>query len=150
MKKRILMCVSTVAIVGIIAIIVVLNGHTTMMQQIEKNLGSSTKWKIISIEKMESDKNPIVHDTDSQALIYKDLINEIKKTKMKRERRELGMEIKKPLYTMTVSSDNDHITFTVNDEGEIHLNQTDITYVILNENSKLYDVLKQNFGLKNE
>ena len=49
---------------------------------------------------------------------------------------------------MTVSSDNDYITFTVNNEGEIHLNQTDITYIILNENSKLYDVLKQNFGLK--
>ena len=67
---------------------------------------------------------------------------------MKRKRRELGMEIKKPLYTMTVSSDNDYITFTVNNEGEIHLNQTDITYIILNENSKLYDVLKQNFGLR--
>lgn len=97
---------------------------------------------------MESDENPIVHDTDLQTVIYKNLIDEIKKTKMKRKRRELGMEIKKPLYTMTVSSDNDYITFTVNNEGEIHLNQTDITYIILNENSKLYDVLKQNFGLK--
>ena len=148
MKKRILMCISTVVVVGIIAIIIVLNGHTTLVRQIDKNLGSSTKWKIISFEKMESDENPIVHDTDLQTVIYKNLIDEIKKTKMKRKRRELGMEIKKPLYTMTVSSDNDYITFTVNNEGEIHLNQTDITYIILNENSKLYDVLKQNFGLK--
>ena len=69
MKKRILMCISTVVVVGIIAIIIVLNGHTTMMKQIDKNLGSSTKWKIISIEKMESDKNPIVHDTDSQTVM---------------------------------------------------------------------------------
>ena len=134
MKKRILMCISTVVVVGIIAIIIVLNGHTTLVRQIDKNLGSSTKWKIISVEKMESDENPIVHDTDLQTVIYKNLIDEIKK--------------KKPLYTMTVSSDNDYITFTVNNEGEIHLNQTDITYIILNENSKLYDVLKQNFGLK--
>ena len=148
MKKRILMCISTVVVVGIIAIIIVLNGHTTLVRQIDKNLGSSTKWKIISVEKMERDGNPIVHDTDLQTVIYKNLIDEIKKTKMKRKRRELGMEIKKPLYTMTVSSDNDYITFTVNNEGEIHLNQTDITYIILNENSKLYDVLKQNFGLK--
>ena len=148
MKKRILMCISTVVVVGIIAIIIVLNGHTTLVRQIDKNLGSSTKWKIISVEKMESDENPIVHDTDLQTVIYKNLIDEIKKTKMKRKRRELGMEIKKPLYTITVSSDNDYITFTVNNEGEIHLNQTDITYIILNENSKLYDVLKQNFGLK--
>ena len=148
MKKRILMCISTVVVVGIIAIIIVLNGHTTLVRQIDKNLGASTKWKIISVEKMESDENPIVHDTDLQTVIYKNLIDEIKKTKMKRKRRELGMEIKKPLYTMTVSSDNDYITFTVNNEGEIHLNQTDITYIILNENSKLYDVLKQNFGLK--
>ena len=148
MKKRILMCISTVVVVGIIAIIIVLNGHTTLVRQIDKNLGSSTKCKIISVEKMESDENPIVHDTDLQTVIYKNLIDEIKKTKMKRKRRELGMEIKKPLYTMTVSSDNDYITFTVNNEGEIHLNQTDITYIILNENSKLYDVLKQNFGLK--
>lgn len=148
MKKRILMCISTVVVVGIIAIIIVLNGHTTLVRQIDKNLGSSTKWKNISVEKMESDENPIVHDTDLQTVIYKNLIDEIKKTKMKRKRRELGMEIKKPLYTMTVSSDNDYITFTVNNEGEIHLNQTDITYIILNENSKLYDVLKQNFGLK--
>ena len=148
MKKRILMCISTVVVVGIIAIIIVLNGHTTLVRQIDKNLGSSIKWKIISVEKMESDENPIVHDTDLQTVIYKNLIDEIKKTKMKRKRRELGMEIKKPLYTMTVSSDNDYITFTVNNEGEIHLNQTDITYIILNENSKLYDVLKQNFGLK--
>ena len=148
MKKRILMCISTVVVVGIIAIIIVLNGHTTLVRQIGKNLGSSTKWKTISVEKMESDENPIVHDTDLQTVIYKNLIDEIKKTKMKRKRRELGMEIKKPLYTMTVSSDNDYITFTVNNEGEIHLNQTDITYIILNENSKLYDVLKQNFGLK--
>ena len=148
MKKRILMCISTVVVVGIIAIIIVLNGHTTLVRQIDKNLGSSTKWKIISVEKMERDEKPIVHDTDLQTVIYKNLIDEIKKTKMKRKRRELGMEIKKPLYTMTVSSDNDYITFTVNNEGEIHLNQTDITYIILNENSKLYDVLKQNFGLK--
>ena len=132
MKKRILMCISTVVVVGIIAIIIVLNGHTTLVRQIDKNLGSSTKWKIISVEKMESDENPIVHDTYLQTVIYKNLIDEIKKTKMKRKRRELGMEIKKPLYTMTVSSDNDYITFTVNNEGEIHLNQTDITYIILN------------------
>ena len=79
------------------------------------------KMEIISVEKMESDENPIVHDTDLQTVIYKNLIDEIKKTKMKRKRRELGMEIKKPLYTMTVSSDNDYITFTVNNEGEIQL-----------------------------
>ena len=52
MKKRILMCISTVVVVGIIAIIIVLNGHTTLVRQIDKNLGSSTKWKIISVEKM--------------------------------------------------------------------------------------------------
>lgn len=94
MKKRILMCISTVVVVGIIAIIIVLNGHTTLVRQIDKNLDSSTKWKIISVEKMESDENPIVHDTDLQTVIYKNLIDEIKKTKMKRKRRELGMEIK--------------------------------------------------------
>lgn len=111
MKKRILMCISTVVVVGIIAIIIVLNGHTTLVRQIDKNLGSSTKWKIISVEKMESDENQLYMTSDLQTVIYKNLIDEIKKTKMKRKRRELGMEIKKPTLYNDSFFGNDYITF---------------------------------------
>jgi hypothetical protein len=53
------------------------------------------------------------------------------------------MEIKVVLYTMTISSENDTMTVTVNNDGELHVNQTDVTYTIRNSDSKLYELLQE-------
>ncbi len=141
MKKKIICIIAIILLGAVVAFFA--TGRTSLIKQIDKNLGSSDNWKIQSIEKMEKDKDPVVHDITEEADGYDELVKEIEKSDLKRAKYEPGMEIISPLYTMTVSDGQEYVTFTVNDKKEIHVNQKDVTYKITDEKSGLYNSLEQ-------
>lgn len=139
MKKKAVWIIGALAVVGLVLFIM---AHTTLAKQINKKLDAPKAWNVVSVEKMDVDKDPVLHDIKADSATYGELVKEIEKTNMKWVRMEVGMEIKEPLYTMTVSSEEDYMTFTVNNDNEIHINQTNSTYRITNEKSKLYKLLE--------
>lgn len=140
MRKKVVACV---VVIAALCVVLYAMSFTSLMKQVDKLLSSPDKWVIKSVEQMENDKDLIVHDVRNNSTSYKSLVQEIKKTKLKKVRREEGMEIKDALYTMTISSEDEAMTVTVNDEGELHVNQTDVTYKIRNSDSKLYELLQK-------
>ena len=140
MRKKVAVCV---VIIAALCVIIYAMSFTSLSKQMDKQLSSSDKWTVQSVEQMESDKNPIVHDVKNSSATYQSLVQEIEKTKLKKVRTEEGMEIKDVLYTMTISSEDDTMTVTVNNDGELHVNQTDVTYTVRNSDSKLYELLQE-------
>ncbi len=140
MRKKVAVCV---VIIAALCVIIYAMSFTSLSKQMDKQLSSSDKWTVQSVEQMESDKNPIVHDVKSSSATYQSLVQEIEKTKLKKVRTEEGMEIKDVLYTMAISSEDDTMTVTVNNDGELHVNQTDVTYTVRNSDSKLYELLQE-------
>lgn len=116
--------------------------HTTLEKQISKNLGTAQGYRIVSVEQMEADKEPVAHDVSEKSTVYQAIMKDVQGAALRYVKSETGMEITDPLYTMTISADGETMTCTVNSENQIHINQTEVTYVITSE-TDLYNLLKR-------
>ncbi|MDO4383351.1 MAG: hypothetical protein Q4C18_02530 [Eubacteriales bacterium] len=116
--------------------------HTTLEKQISKNLGTAKGYRIVSVEKMEADKEPVAHDISEKNSAYQAVLKDVKGAALRYVKSETGMEITEPLYTMTIAAGGETMTCTVNSENQIHINQTEVTYVITSP-TDLYNLLKK-------
>lgn len=139
-KKKLIFIIPIACV--IIAIIIILTMSTTLDEKITDIIGDSEKYYVISVERMEVDNAPDIvgiEDNETKEL----LLEEIKNVKINQERKELGMGLSSVLYTVTVEAGTDIVSITVNAFGELHINQTDMTYNIVNNNNNaFYEILE--------
>ncbi len=80
MKKKAVWIIGALAVVGLVLFIM---AHTTLAKQINKKLDAPKAWNVVSIEKMDVDKDPVLHDIKADSATYGELVKEIEKTNMK-------------------------------------------------------------------
>lgn len=139
MKKKIIW---SAVILLIIVGAVYSASHTTLEKQISKNLGINKNYRVVSVEKMEANKEPSTRDIREKSDVHQTVLKEVKSAALRYAKSETGMEITEPLYTMTITAGGETMTCTVNSENRIHINQTEVTYVITSP-TDLYNLLKK-------
>lgn len=129
-----------VALVVIVALIAILSfthfSKASLSSVIQDNLDGATEFKVTSIEEMYDGKEPTFTDTKQISEHQQQLLSEIKNTSMSFERNEMGMVIDEKLYSIDISSTDDesNMSITLDKNGRLHVNDTETTYKIGNDN----------------
>lgn len=113
----------------------------SMHDRITKELGTSD-YDVVCIEEMvDHDMNTvdIAKPEDKEAVI-----GALQEAKARFVKLESGTEFQTALYTLTVSSGEESMSLTVDQNNRIHINTAEKTYAVTN-GSDLYQALQQVF-----
>lgn len=121
--------------------------HMYLDKKIQSYFSNADEYSVSAIEEMEADKEPVVVDVSDMDDMER--VREfVKDIKIQYKKREVGMEITSALYTLTVISDDERLSLTVNEGNEIHFNVDETTYSIVNHKN-FYQLLSEVYNDNN-
>lgn len=147
-KKWIAIAIAVFVIIAAGIIIRFNMANNTLEQKIIEFLDGNNDYVVISIERFESGKDPMIIDVVNES--DKDsVIKELKNTKISYSKSEIGMKTTSVLYTFDVVAGDDHLSVTVNDNNDIHFNHNETTYQS-DGSTTLYQTLDTVFSINIE
>lgn len=138
MKKKL---IGGVIVIAVVCIAIWCRMNTSVDKLIQKNLGTSN-YAVTHIEEMAKNQDPTGCDIKRGSEVGIRLQKKMSSLKLRYIKTETGMEITDPLYTVTFATKDTSVTCTVNSNNELHVNQTEVTYVITSQ-TDLYNLLKK-------
>ena len=114
----------------------------SLNDRIAKGLGTSS-YDVVCIEEMVDHDMSVVDITKSED--KEAVVAALNETKTRFVKFKGGMELESTLYTLTVSSGEESMSLTVDENNRVHFNAAGKTYAVTNS-SNLYQVLQQVFG----
>lgn len=145
-RKKTWVAALAVIAVLIISLALMTLTKTCLTEVIRNNLDGSESFKVTSIEEMYDGKAPTYTDTEQIDKCQEALLAEINDTNLSFEQKELGMVIDEKLYSIEIASSDDEecLSFTLDKQGRLHVNDTETTYQIGND--QLYRLCESLFA----
>lgn len=145
-RKKTRIASLAVIVALIIGLALMTLSKTCLTEVIRNNLDGSESFKVTSIEEMYDGKAPTYTDTELINKYQEALLAEINDTNLSFEQKELGMVIDEKLYSIEIASsdDEEHLSFTLDKQGRLHVNDTETTYQIGND--QLYRLCESLFA----